>query len=120
MLNTSLIKLKYSSLMLSINQVINHDPLDCAILKFIKYEKILLHNMVSFIGGENRRIRRKPPNCASHCQTLSHNVEYLVFLLSRIRTHNISGDRHILHRFFSFFPHQFIIINSQTYCMRLP
>jgi hypothetical protein len=33
---------------------------------------------VSFIGGENRRIRRKPPNCASHCQTLSHNVEYLI------------------------------------------
>jgi hypothetical protein len=46
----SLIKLKYSSLMLSINQVINHDPLDCAILKFIKYEKILLHNMHLFVN----------------------------------------------------------------------
>jgi hypothetical protein len=36
--------------------------------------------------GENHR------PAASHCQTLSHNVVYLA--LSRIRTHNISGDRH--------------------------
>jgi hypothetical protein len=37
-------------------------------------------------SGENH------PTAASHCQTLSHNVEYPVFVLSRIRTHNISDD----------------------------
>ena len=36
--------------MLSITQVINHDPLDCAILKFIKYTNILLHNMHLFVN----------------------------------------------------------------------
>jgi hypothetical protein len=46
----SLIKLKYCSLMLSITQVINHDPLDCAISKFIKYKNILLHNMHLFVN----------------------------------------------------------------------
>ena len=45
----SLIKLKYCSLMLSITQVINHHPLDYAILKFIKYKNILLYNMHLFV-----------------------------------------------------------------------
>jgi hypothetical protein len=40
----------------------------------------------SFIGGGNRSARRKPPICQ---QTLSSTP-----LLSGIRTHNVSGDRH--------------------------
>jgi hypothetical protein len=43
---------------------------------------------VSFIGGGNRRTRRKPRPVASHWQILSHNVVYLALIV--IWTHNIS------------------------------
>jgi len=34
----------------------------------------------------------------SHWQTLSHNVASSTPCLSRVRTHNVSGDRYWLHR----------------------
>jgi len=44
------------------------------------------------VPGENHR------PAASHWQTLSHNVVYIAPRLSGIRTHDVSGDRHWLHR----------------------
>jgi hypothetical protein len=51
--------------------------------------------VVSFIGGGNRRTWENHRPVASYWQTLSHNAH---LALIEIRTHNISSDRHRLHR----------------------
>ena len=50
---------------------------------------------VSFISGGNRSTWRKPPTCRKSNKLLSHNTVHLS--MSRIQTHNFSGDRHWLH-----------------------
>jgi len=44
------------------------------------------------VRGENHR------PVASHWQTWSHNVASSTHRQSRVRTHNVSGDMHWLHR----------------------
>jgi hypothetical protein len=61
-------------------------------------------NNISVISWRSVLSWRKPEDpektnhrpLASHWQTLSHNVVHLALI--EIRTHNISGDRHWLHR----------------------
>jgi hypothetical protein len=51
---------------------------------------------VSFIGGGNRNAQIKPPTFHKSLTNLSFNVVHLS--MSGIRTHNIYGDRHRLHK----------------------
>jgi hypothetical protein len=56
-----------------------------------------LYHGSQFYCWRKQEYQRKPPTC-SHWQTSSHNVVSSTPHLSGIRTHNISGDRHWLHR----------------------
>jgi hypothetical protein len=55
-----------------------------------------LYHGTQFYWWGNRSTRRKPLTCSKSLTNLSHNVVHLA--LSGIRTHNISGDGHRLHR----------------------
>jgi hypothetical protein len=53
---------------------------------------------VIFIGGGNQITRRKPPTCRKSLTNLSHNGVSSTHRLSGIRTHNVGGNMHWLHR----------------------
>ena len=57
----------------------------------ISWQSVLLVEKTR-IPGENHR------PAASHWQTLSHNAVSSAPRLGRIRTHNVGGDKHWLHR----------------------
>ena len=53
-----------------------------------------LYMVVSFIGGGNRSIRRKPPTCHNSLTNFITKccIEYTS--PDRVQTHNVIGDRH--------------------------
>jgi hypothetical protein len=53
-------------------------------------------NNISVLLVEETGENHQPAAC--HLQTLSHNGVLSAPRMSRMRTHNISGDRHLLHR----------------------
>ena len=67
---------------------------------FMVFNAIFINNIsiISWLSvllvEETPSTRRKLPTCASHRQTLSHNVVSSTPRMCRIRTDNVSGDRH--------------------------
>jgi hypothetical protein len=54
--------------------------------------------VVSFTGEETEVLGENHRPAASHRQTLPHNVALITPRLRGILTHNVIGDRHLLHR----------------------
>jgi hypothetical protein len=54
------------------------------------------HYVIKFVSDLDGGSGQNHRPAASRWQNLSHNVEHLVLI--EIRTHNISGDEHLLHR----------------------
>jgi len=63
---------------------------------------------------ETRVPRENHRPVVSHCQTLSHNVISSTPCLSRNQTHNVSGDRHWLNRYWGSYKSNNYMITTTT------